>query len=75
MAASSYSERDLSLVPQLNFGDVDKYAASKSVSSGKKHISKGYQYFGEGYVHDVRGKNNFIFTCELKPQPLYLDHR
>ena len=67
MATSSYSDRDLSLVPQQNVGDIDKYASSKSLSSGKKHISKECQYFVEGYIHSVRVKKYLLLTCVLQP--------
>ena len=31
--AFSHSDRDISLIPQFNFGEIDKYAISINVSS------------------------------------------
>ena len=54
MVVISHSERDIALIPQLNFGQIDIYALPNSVSSLGKHISKGYQYFGAAHIHSVR---------------------
>ena len=40
MVAFSRSERDIALIPQLNFGQIDIYTLPNSVSSLEKHISK-----------------------------------
>ena len=68
MVAFSQSDRDIALIPQLNFGQIDIHALPNSVSFLEKHISKGYQYFGAAHIHSVRVQNIFIFTCALKPE-------
>ena len=57
MVTFSDSDRDFPLIPQLNFGDIDKYALSNNLSSQDKHISKGYQYFG---------RHNYIMRVGLQ---------
>ena len=68
MVAISHSDQDIALIPQLNFGEIDKYALPNSVSSLEKHISKGYQYFGATHIYSVSVQNIFIFSCALKPE-------
>ena len=41
MVAFSHSDRDIALIPQLNFGEIEVYAFPNSVWSLEKHISKG----------------------------------
>ena len=54
--SASYSDRDLDLIPFLTFSFVEDYVKSKKASSGDSHISKGYKYFSEKYIHDLKGK-------------------
>ncbi len=46
--------RDLACVPQISFGFVEEYVTEKSKSSGESHISKGYKYFSEAFIHSIR---------------------
>ena len=57
---SERSELDLTVVPALTFEFVDDYAMAKSQASGQRHQTKGYKYFGEGYIHGVKGKSRGI---------------
>ena len=54
--ATSYSERDISLIPNITFSFVESYIKSTKKSSGDKSINKGYKYFSEGYIQDLKGK-------------------
>ena len=56
--ASNYNYRDLDLIPDLTFTFVEQYIKSNKHSSGEKPINKGFKYFSEGYVHDIKGKYN-----------------
>ncbi|XP_060603848.1 uncharacterized protein LOC132756730 [Ruditapes philippinarum] len=51
---SAYSEIDLSLVPEINFSFVELYIKQNKGSSGQKSLNKGFKYFCEGYIHDLR---------------------
>lgn len=57
--ASSYSTRDLDLIPSLTFSFIEQYIKSKKQSSRDKSMNKGFQYFSEGYIHDLTGNNPF----------------
>ncbi|KAJ8305226.1 hypothetical protein KUTeg_017218 [Tegillarca granosa] len=55
MAAKiSYSERDLDIIPEITFCFVENYIKSKKDSSGKKSINKGFKYFSEGYITELK---------------------
>ena len=58
--ATSYSERDISLIPNITFSFVESYIKSTKKSSGDKSINKGYKYFSEGYIQDLKGKIIFL---------------
>jgi hypothetical protein len=45
---------NLSVVPLISFGFVETYARNTSKASGKAHLTKGYKYFSEGYIHSVQ---------------------
>lgn len=53
---SAYSEIDLSLVPEINFSFVELYIKQNKGSTGQKSLNKGFKYFCEGYIHDLRGE-------------------
>ena len=53
---ASYSGRDLSLLPSFNFTFVENYIKSNKFSSGNKSINKGFKFYSEGYIHDLKGK-------------------
>ena len=57
---SERSELDLTVVPALTFEFVDDYAMTKSQASGQRHQTEGYKYFGERYIHGVKGKSRGI---------------
>ena len=61
--ASSYSDRDLDLVPHITFSFAENYIKSIKKSSGQKIFNKGFKYFHESYVCDLKGK--FIFIIFL----------
>uniref|UniRef100_A0A8W8NUK7 SWIM-type domain-containing protein n=1 Tax=Magallana gigas TaxID=29159 RepID=A0A8W8NUK7_MAGGI len=48
------TSRDLSVVPTITFGFVEDIVRKCSKSDGAKEITKGYKYFSEKYVTDVR---------------------
>ncbi|KAJ8307894.1 hypothetical protein KUTeg_014541 [Tegillarca granosa] len=52
--ASLYSDRDLNLIPELTFAFVENYIKENKFSSGKKSINKGFKYFSEGYIKDLK---------------------
>ena len=52
---AAYSNRDLSLVPNVSFSLVEEFIKPHTGASGNKSISKGFKYFSEGYVHDLKG--------------------
>lgn len=54
------TSRDLSVVPTITFGFVEDIVRKCSKSDGAKEITKGYKYFSEKYVTDVRG--NCLFS-------------
>jgi len=58
---AAYSNRDLSLVPNVSFSLVEEFIKPHTGASGNKSISKGFKYFSEGYVHDLKGMLLFIF--------------
>ena len=68
MAEAAVLMRDLSCVPDLNFTFVEDYISGISKASGRAHISKGYKYFNEGYVHNITGKSQtWISKCKHTP--------
>lgn len=59
--------RDLSIVPAITFGFVEEIVKKCSKSDGTKELTKGYKYFSEKYVTDIKGKHTiivhtFVFT-------------
>ena len=61
------SSQDISSLPDLTFGFVEKYAKDKS---GCQSTAKAYKFFAEpGYLHDIKGKlylyvsEGFRFKC------------
>jgi len=58
---AAYSNRDLSLVPNVSFSLIVEFFKSHTGASGNKSISKGFKYFSEGYVHDLKGMLLFIY--------------
>lgn len=62
-ASTSYSERDLDFVPVITFTFIEQYIKSNKKSSGEKSMNKGYKYFSESYIEDLRGEYMFcIFS-------------
>lgn len=56
MKASNNSTRDLQLIPDgITFGFVEDSIKSTSSSLGQKEINKGYKYFSEKYISDIKG--------------------
>lgn len=53
--ASLYSDKDLNLIPELTFAFVENYIKENKFSSRKKSINKGFKYFSEGYIKDLKG--------------------
>ena len=54
MADEGKTTRDLSLVPPLTFGFVED-VVRQCVRSDGNTLSKGYKYFSEKYVNNIRG--------------------
>ncbi|XP_056016152.1 uncharacterized protein LOC125677134 [Ostrea edulis] len=46
--------RDLSIVPLITFGFVEETIKTLNKSEGCKEVSKGYKYFSEKYISDIR---------------------
>lgn len=64
MTNSDLGSKDLSLVPEINFGFVENFAKAKSKSHGDKELSKGYKYFCEKYITNVSGTTcSKVMTC------------
>jgi len=59
---AAHSNRDLSLVSNVSFSLVEEFVKSHTGASGNKSISKGFKYFSEGYVHDLKGMLLFIYN-------------
>ena len=53
---ASYSERDLSLIPEITFTFVESYIKDNKHSSGNKSINKGYKFYSESYIGSLKGK-------------------
>jgi len=52
--ATNYSNTYLDLIPHLTFTFLDNYIKSNK-SSCQKSINKGFKYFSEGYIQDLKG--------------------
>ncbi|XP_033726735.1 uncharacterized protein LOC117316303 [Pecten maximus] len=49
------STRDLRAVPdEITFGFVENAIKTSSSSTGSREVSKGYKYFSEKYIYDIR---------------------
>ena len=53
--ATNYSNTYLDLIPHLTFTFVENYIKSNKSSSSQKSINKGFKYFSEGYIQDLKG--------------------
>ena len=53
---ATFSKRDLGLVPFMYFSLVESFIKSQKSSSGGKPISRGFMYFLESFVHDLKGE-------------------
>jgi hypothetical protein len=53
--ANCYNERDLDIIPDLTFTYVENYVKSCKSLSGQKSVNKGFKYFSERYIHDLKG--------------------
>ena len=58
---AAHSNRTLSLVPNVSTSLIEEFFKSHTGASGNKSISNGFNYFSEGYVHDLKGMLLFIF--------------
>ena len=57
ISASAAAMVDLAVVfDLLSFSFVENYIKTKSFSTGESHLNKGFKYFTEYYVHNVRGE-------------------
>ena len=56
------NKKDLTLIPDgsLTIEFIDAYIRSKCKSSGANHISKGYNYFHEGYLRSRESKYIYV---------------
>lgn len=55
------ASRDLRLVPEgITFGFVEEAIKTSSASLGNKEICKGYKYFSEKYITDIRGRDRLL---------------
>ncbi|XP_056000210.1 uncharacterized protein LOC125676125 [Ostrea edulis] len=64
-AKKASATHDLSIVPDLTFGFVEKFVKRDSQSLGEKEISKGYKYFCERYVTNIT-THNAVNGCVVK---------
>jgi len=62
---SAYSEVDLALVPEISFSFVELYIKQNKGSSAQKQLNKGFKYFCEGYIHNLRGKQLYRFVLSF----------
>ncbi|XP_052798027.1 uncharacterized protein LOC128230070 [Mya arenaria] len=54
LAPASYSHHDLDLIPQLTFSFIENYVKDNKTSSGEKSIDKGFKYYSESYIQDLK---------------------
>ena len=69
------ASRDLRLVPEgITFGFVEEAIKTSSANLGHKELCKGYKYFSEKYITDIRGRD---FTLTFTPGicSLFIFHR
>ena len=60
------ASRDLRLVPEgITFGFVEEAIKTSSASLGNKEICKGYKYFSEKYITDIRGIDRLLSLTRL----------
>ncbi|XP_045178965.2 uncharacterized protein LOC123538734 [Mercenaria mercenaria] len=52
--ASSYSDRDIGLIPAITFSFVENYIKCNKFSSGNKSINQGFKLYNEGYIHKLK---------------------
>ena len=52
---STTNTRDLSFVPEITFGFVEEIVRKCSKSGGSNELTKGYKYFSEKYISNIRG--------------------
>lgn len=52
--ASVNLTRDLTVVPPITFGFVEETINKSSASLGAKEVCRGYKYFSETYINDIR---------------------
>ena len=57
---ASYSDRDASIIPNISFSFVETYIKANKHSSGNKSINKGFKFYSEGYIHNLKGKLSFF---------------
>jgi hypothetical protein len=57
---------------EITFADINRFC----VETGSKHESRGYKYFKEKYIHDVRGTETVEIHCLVRSRSLNttLDH-
>ena len=60
--ATSYSDRDLDLIPNFTFSFVENYIKQNKSSTGQKSINKGFKYFSEGYIKDLKGNRYLLYN-------------
>ena len=56
LKTSDTTSADLSRVPFFSFGFVEESIKKVAKSDGSKEITKGYKYFSEKYITDIKGR-------------------
>ena len=54
---------DISFIPYFTTTFVEDYVKSKSKSSGKSHIDKGYIYFREEFIKTITKGKFYALFC------------
>ena len=44
----------LNLIPHFDFSNVDEFFKLKNVAVSRNESTKGYKYFSEDYIHEVK---------------------
>ena len=46
----------LNSIPKFDFSSIDNFFKNKAVVPGESESTKGYKYFSEKYIHNIKSK-------------------
>lgn len=64
------ASRDLTVIKGVTHAFVENYSAELSAASGERHNSKGYKYYSEGYIKDIKSKQQSQFYANFTTRSL-----